>query len=121
MTVKLALLKSGEEIVTDVKEMISEDNKVCGYFFKKPCVVRMKNIENVTDRTEVTFDISLIPWIPLAKGPVFPIAMDWIITFVDPIDKLMDAYTKQILEKDDANYGEVSDKDYGYDGPDSTD
>jgi len=124
MTVKLALLKSGEEIVTDVKEMISgegEDQKVVGYFFKKPCIVRMKNIEGVGEDTQVTFDISLIPWIPLAKGPVFPVAMDWIITFVDPINKLQEAYKQQILDQEDAAYGEVSDTDYGFSGPDSTD
>lgn len=124
MTVKLALLKSGEEIVTDVKEMISgegDEQKVVGYFFKKPCIVRMKNIQGVEDKTQVTFDISLTPWIPLAKGPVFPVAMDWIITFVDPIDKLFKAYKEQILDKDDENYGETNDTDYGFSGPDSTD
>lgn len=125
MTVKLALLKSGEEIVTDVKEMISgeteETQKVVGYFFKKPCIVRMKNIQGVEDKTQVTFDISLTPWIPLAKGPVFPVAIDWIITFVEPIDKLMEAYQKQILDQEDTTYGEVSGKDFGFDGPNSTD
>jgi hypothetical protein len=124
MTVKLALLKSGEEIVTDVKEMISGDEgdqKVVGYFFKKPCIVRMKNIEGVGEETQVTFDISLIPWIPLAKGPVFPVAMDWIITFVDPIEKLQEAYQEQILDQEDAAYGEISGTDYGFSGPDSTD
>jgi hypothetical protein len=120
MTVKLALLKSGEEIVTDVKEMINDD-KVVGYFFKKPCIVRMKNIEGVEEKTEVTFDISLIPWVPLGKGPVYPVAMDWIMTFVDPIDKLLETYTTQILNQEDTNYGEISDYDYGFDGPDSTD
>tara|TARA_B100001094_G_scaffold318632_1_gene362464 strand:+ start:7714 stop:8076 length:363 start_codon:yes stop_codon:yes gene_type:complete len=120
MTVKLARLKSGEEIVADVKEMIN-DNKVVGYFFKKPCVVRMKNIQGVEAKTEVVFDISLTPWVPLGKGPVYPVAMDWIMTFVDPIDKLMEAYKTQILEQDDEAYGEVSDNDYGFDGPDSTD
>lgn len=124
MSIKLALLKSGEEIITDVKEMISgeteETQKVVGYFFKKPCVVRMKNIEGVDETTQVTFDISLIPWIPLGKGPVFPVAMDWIITFVDPIDKLLDAYQKQILDQDDETYGESSGQDFGFDGPNST-
>ena len=119
MTVKLAILKSGEEVVTDVKEMINE-NKVVGYFFRKPCIVRMKNIEGVDNKTEVTFDISLTPWVPLGKGPILPVAMDWIVTFVDPIDKLADAYQTQILDQEDEKYGEVSDQDFGFSGPDST-
>ena len=125
MTIKLALLKSGEEIITDVKEMISgeteETQKVVGYFFKKPCVVRMKNIQGAEEKTQVLFDISLQPWIPLGKGPVFPVAMDWIITFVEPIDKLLDAYQTQILNQDDESYGENSGKDFGFDGPNSID
>ena len=47
MTIKLALLKSGEDIITDITEMrIGDDepnSKVVGYFFDKPCVVKMRN------------------------------------------------------------------------------
>lgn len=124
MTVKLAVLKSGEEVITDVKEMHhgeAENQKVVGYFFKKPCVVRMKNIEGVDEKPQVTFDISLQPWVPLGKGPVFPVAMDWIVTFVDPIDKLRNAYQEQILDQEDSEYGEISDQDFGFDGPNATD
>jgi hypothetical protein len=46
MTIKLCLLKSGEDIITDVTEMRTsenEDSRVVGYFFDKPCVVKMRN------------------------------------------------------------------------------
>lgn len=117
MTIKLAVLKSGEHIVSDVKEMISqEENKVVGYFLKKPCIVTMQNISvGGEDSNQMTFDISMKPWIPLAKGAVYPIAMDWIVSFVDPIDKLYNSYTEQILEREDRFYGEQSDQDYGFD------
>ena len=45
MSVKLVLLKSGEDIVTDVQEMIvgdKDNQKVVGYFFTKPCAVKMR-------------------------------------------------------------------------------
>ena len=45
MTVKLILLKSGEDIIADVTEMIvgeNEDKKVIGYFFDKACIVKLK-------------------------------------------------------------------------------
>ena len=41
MSIKLALLKSGENIISDAKELISDD-KVCGYLFTKPHVVTYK-------------------------------------------------------------------------------
>ncbi len=124
MTVKLAVLKSGEEVITDVKEMLSgegENAKVVGYFFRKPCIVRMKDIEVPENKPQVTFDISLQPWIPLGKGPILPVAMDWIVTFVDPIDKLNDTYQQQILSQADKDYGEISMQDFGFYGPNSTD
>ena len=42
MSIKLLVLKSGEDLVADVQEMVVED-KVVGYFLNKPCVVKMSN------------------------------------------------------------------------------
>ena len=46
MSIKLVLLKSGEDIITDITEMRTEegaDGRVVGYFMDKPCVVKMRN------------------------------------------------------------------------------
>ena len=40
MTVKLSLLKSGEDVIADIEEMIL-DERVVGYFFCDPCVVKL--------------------------------------------------------------------------------
>ena len=40
MTVKILLLKSGEDVIADVKEMVSPDDKVIGYFLTKACVIK---------------------------------------------------------------------------------
>jgi len=45
MTVKLALLKSGEDIIADVQEMVvgkEPNQKVVGYIFNKPCSIKMR-------------------------------------------------------------------------------
>ena len=34
MSIKLALLKSGENVIADIKELVSEE-KVCGYLFQE--------------------------------------------------------------------------------------
>ena len=39
MTVKLVMLKSGEDIIADVKEIKSEED-VIGYFFHDPLIVK---------------------------------------------------------------------------------
>ena len=46
MTIKLMLLKSGEDIISDVTEMCvgtEKERQVIGYYFEKPCVVRMRD------------------------------------------------------------------------------
>ena len=45
MTVKLVLLKSGEEVISDMKEMaagLDKDNQqIIGYVFEHPCRVKL--------------------------------------------------------------------------------
>ena len=33
MSIKVALLKSGESVIADIKELVSDD-KICGYLFE---------------------------------------------------------------------------------------
>ena len=37
MTIKLALLKSGEEVISDIDEMMTDKKAVVGYYFTNPC------------------------------------------------------------------------------------
>jgi hypothetical protein len=110
MTVRLLLLKSGEDIIADVKEMVvgGEDNpKVVGYFLHKPCVVKMtppsnipEKFEEETDPQKASFQVTLFPWMPLSKDNTIPVAMDWVVTMVTPSDKLNNMYMEDVM-----NYG----------------
>ena len=40
MSIKLVLLKSGDTIIADAKEIISDDN-VCGYLLNNPHVIKI--------------------------------------------------------------------------------
>ena len=106
MTIKLLLLKSGEDIISDLSEMVvgeGEERRVIGYFLTQPCIVKMRN-PNLTEEDgnnkKAGFEVSLFPWMPLCKDKTIPIAADWIITMVEPIDKLKDMYVEDIV-----NYG----------------
>ena len=52
MTVKLVMLKSGEDIIADVKEIKSEQEDVVGYFFHDPLIVKMYSPEEPTVLSE---------------------------------------------------------------------
>jgi hypothetical protein len=111
MTVKLVLLKSGEDIISDVKEMIIEE-KVVGYFLEKPCTIRMKNPSDIGESEDRSFQVSLFPWIPISKESTVPIPSDWVVTIVEPVDKITDMYKKQVLKNDkDTSIDEQSDSD----------
>ena len=122
MTIKLMLLKSGEDIIADVSEMVvgEEDKKrVIGYFLKKACIVKMRNQNTIEteegDTKRTGFEVSLFPWMPLSKEKTVPITTDWVITMVEPIDNLKEMYIEDIL-----NHGQ-NDKDSGSDESTSSD
>ena len=101
MTVKLAILKSGEDIVADIKEMVvgeGDDARVVGYFLTKPCGVSLNSKNIKVDDEKDTYQLKLFPWCPLTKQEKIPISADWVVTIVDPIDKITQMYTKEVLE-----------------------
>ena len=100
MTVKLAILKSGEDIVADIKEMIvgeGDDARVVGYHLNRPCGVSLNRKEIAIDDEEDKVQIRLFPWCPLTKQEKIPIPSDWVVTIVEPIDKITQMYKKEVL------------------------
>ena len=106
MTVKILLLKSGEDVITDLKEMISPDEKVIGYFLTKPCVVKLipKDSEDESKRETA---IRMYPWMPLAKEKDIPLPTDWVVTIVTPIDKVEQMYKEDVLNANFTNREET--------------
>ena len=103
MTIKLVLLKSGEDIITDLTEMrVGEEpnTKVVGYFFDKPCVIKMRNPQEQPsdgNTQRAGFEISLFPWMPLSSETKIPVTADWLITMVEPTAKLKEMYIEDVV------------------------
>ena len=96
MTVKILLLKSGEDVIADLKEMVSPDEKVIGYFLTKPCVVKLIPKDS-RDESKKETAIRMYPWMPLAKEKDIPLPTDWVVTIVTPIEKVEQMYKEDIL------------------------
>ena len=112
MTVKLAILKSGEDIVADIKEMVvgeGDEARVVGYVLTKPCGVSLNSKSIKIDDEKDTYQLKLFPWCPLTKNEKIPITADWVVTIVDPIDKITQMYTKEVLG-DGTSKGASADK-----------
>ena len=109
MSIKLLVLKSGEDVVADVQEMVVED-KVVGYFLNKPCVVKMANYTPIqdeeTDENSQKNGLSRfvsIPGFPLQRIHVIPLTLEWVVTMVEPMEKLTKLCVEDIL-----NYGKTN-------------
>ena len=107
MTIKILVLKSGEDVIADIKEMMTSDNQVMGYILTKPCVVKLMSAAPLTaeedddSNPEGTSEvrIRMHPWAPLAKEKQVPLSTEWVVTMFSPIDKVLDMYKKQVLKE----------------------
>lgn len=98
MSVKLLILKSYEDVVADVKEMLSGD-KVVGYLLENPYLVRL---EDSTE--ELPARISFYPYAALSKDKTIPIPCDWVVSIVEPLDEVKNSYLERLNAKpEDSN------------------
>ena len=101
MSVKLAILKSGETIISDAKELIADD-VICGYLLTDPHIVDTRKSMLLTEESQDSgnVEISLVPWIMLTSERKIPIAKDWIVTIVEPIDTVKKIYEDKVNGQD---------------------
>ena len=105
MTIKILVLKSGEDVIADIKEMMTPDNKVMGYFLNRPCVVKLvtnaplsADETNPKSETKSEMVVRMYPWAPLAKEKDIPLTSDWVVTMVTPVEKVLKMYKEDVLK-----------------------
>jgi hypothetical protein len=101
MTVKLALLKSGEDVIADIREAISEEtNKLVSYIFSNPYVVKLTQPQVLMEDSEQpetrAYNISVYPWVPLSDDTDIAINPDWVVTIVEPAATLKKSYEERM-------------------------
>ena len=106
MTVKLLLLKSGEDLITDVQEMVfgeDKEERVVGYYLTRPCIVKMRTPNLLTEENEnqgpqkMGYQVTLHPWMPLTVDEKIPVPSDWVVTMVNPTEKLKQMYIEDVI------------------------
>ena len=95
MSVKLALLKSGEVLISDIKELV-DDEKVVGYLFVKPKKVDMSTPMFLSEENgnESSVEVSLSSWFLITDDEEFAIPKDWIVTVMNPVERVVEMYNK---------------------------
>ena len=122
MTVKLVMLKSGEDVIADVKEIKSIEQEVIGYFFHDPLIVKMYSPEEpvvlseengvesehgTTKEISSKVGITFYPWVPLSAEKKIPCSADWVITMVEPMQNLKKLYQEKINGRDKGNQSPI--------------
>ena len=95
MAIKIVVLQSKEQIVTEIQEVISGDNPVA-YLFTNPQLVELNRFtlsENEKDETSI--EITLSPWILATDEKEIPVPLDQVVTIVKPLKSI----EKMYLEK----------------------
>ena len=122
MSIRIALLKSGESVIADIKELFVRqekkkdknvigpnidgrvyDEKICGYLFKSPYIVDLAPEEEVllleegqTPSEDRNVGVNFTPWICLTKDTEIPVRPDWIVTLVTPVEEIEKLYEEMI-------------------------
>jgi hypothetical protein len=101
MSVKIALLKSGESVIADIKELIS-DEKVCGYLFTNPHKIEVSNSVFLTEQPTESDSVSITfsSWILFTSDDEIPVRPDWIVTIVEPVKTIKEMYEEKVNGKE---------------------
>ena len=101
MTVKLILLKTGETLISDTKEVVSGED-VRGYLFNKPHFVRTQEktmlTESETGKSNYELDVVLSPWMILSSDKDYIVAFDYVATICEPIPSVKEMYLNKVGE-----------------------
>jgi hypothetical protein len=102
MSVKLAYLKTGEQVLADIKELVDENEKVVSLLFSNPYIVKFLTPELLFEgyvnefENEVEHRVSFSPWIVLSAEKDIPVNPDWVISIVEPIEWVKNSYIKKM-------------------------
>jgi hypothetical protein len=100
MSVKIALLKSGESVIADIKEL-NCDEELCGYIFINPHKIEISNSMFLTEQLTESDSVSITfsPWILFTSDDEIPVRPDWIVTIVEPIKTIKQMYEEKVNGK----------------------
>ena len=99
MTVKVMLLKSGEDVISDAREIMDTENKgIVAYHLSNPFVMQLTAEESDElqvegeDAPRTKYSVRYTHWAPLSKQRAFIIPADWLVTIYDPHDNILRDY-----------------------------
>tara|TARA_B100001029_G_C14787423_1_gene299930 strand:+ start:106 stop:441 length:336 start_codon:yes stop_codon:yes gene_type:complete len=94
MSIKLTLLKSGETLIAETKELISQEDQVVphSYLVEDPNIVHVSQQQVREENGDFKLDITLSPWMVLSADKTMVVPIDWVVTIVEPLESVKKLY-----------------------------
>ena len=98
MSIKLTLLKSGEEVIADIKEVRQEEtDELVSYLFKDPYCVKIKTTQVLVEQeTKPKHELAYYKWMSLSKDNDIIVNKDWVVCITDPLDSVKKNYEEKM-------------------------
>lgn len=101
MAVKLALLKSGEQVIADIMELVDENEKVVSLVFSNPYIAKLLTPELLMEnslglQSEIEHKVAFSPWIVLSADKKMALDPKWIVTIVEPHEWIKTSYEEKM-------------------------
>jgi len=101
MSIKLTLLKTGEQLISEMKELVPEDQeRVHAYLLHNPHTVEINEKQFITEQEKKGGDfginVTLVPWIILSKDNQMIIPVDSVLTVVEPLESVTQLYLDKL-------------------------
>ena len=96
MSIKLVLLKSNEEVIADVKELVDENDKPIFIVLENAyCCKLIEDPVMLTEGkedTETKYSVQYYPWMPLSDEKKISIDPSWVVAIVEPKPMVKESY-----------------------------
>ena len=103
MSIRLTLLKTGEQLISEMKELVPEgQEQVHAYLLDNPHTVEINEKQFITEEEkelaegDYGINVSLLPWLILSKDKKMIIPTDSVLTVVEPIDAVTQLYLDKL-------------------------
>ena len=101
MSIKITVLKSGEQIISDMKELTAEGQEHAqAYLLVNPHTYKINEKQFITEEEkeegDYGIDVSLLPWLILSKDSQMVIPTDSVLTVVEPLDSVTQLYLDKL-------------------------
>ena len=101
MSIKLTLLKTGEQLISDMKELSEEGkDEPKAYLLENPHTVEINEKQFVTEEEKKGGDfginVTLLPWIILSQDNQMIVPFDSVLTIVEPLNSVTQLYIDKL-------------------------